>query len=42
MKLDRLRDALANCTQSLQYDRIPDALHKQQELLKLLGKKDQI
>jgi tetratricopeptide (TPR) repeat protein len=39
MKLGRLQDALDNCTQSLGYDRIPDALHKQQELLKLLGKK---
>jgi tetratricopeptide (TPR) repeat protein len=39
MKLGRLQDALNDCTQSLGYDRIPDALHKQQELLKLLGKK---
>jgi hypothetical protein len=39
MKLGRLQDALDNCTQSLRYDRIPDALHKQQELLKLLDKK---
>lgn len=39
MKLGRLQDALRDCTQSLGYDRIPDALHKQQELLKLLGKK---
>jgi tetratricopeptide (TPR) repeat protein len=39
MKLGRLQDALDDCTQSLGYDRIPDALHKQQELLKLLDKK---
>ena len=39
MKLGRLQDALDDCTQSLGYDRIPDALHKQEELLKLLGKK---
>ena len=38
MKLGRLQDALNDCTQSLGYDRIPDALHKQEELLKLLGK----
>jgi tetratricopeptide (TPR) repeat protein len=42
MKLGRLQNALDDCTQSLGYDRIPDALHKQQELLKLLGKKDSI
>jgi tetratricopeptide (TPR) repeat protein len=39
MKLGRLQDALDDCSRSLGYDRIPDALHKQQELLKLLGKK---
>jgi tetratricopeptide (TPR) repeat protein len=39
MKLGRLQDALNDCTQSLAYDRIPDALHKQEELLKLLGKR---
>jgi len=38
MQLGRLQDALDSCTQSLRYDRIPDALHKQQELLKMLGK----
>jgi tetratricopeptide (TPR) repeat protein len=38
MKLDRLQDALNDCTRSLTYDRIPDALSKQQELLKRLGK----
>lgn len=40
MQLNRLQDALTDCTQSLTYDRIPDALHKQQELLRRLGKKD--
>ena len=38
MKLDELQKALDDCTLSLKYGRIPDALHKQQELLKLLGK----
>jgi tetratricopeptide (TPR) repeat protein len=38
MKLDRLQEALDNCTRSLTYDRIPDAMNKQQELLKRLGK----
>jgi hypothetical protein len=38
MKLGQLQKALDDCTQSLQYGRIPDAFHKQQELLKLLGK----
>jgi hypothetical protein len=42
MKLGRLQDALNDCTKSLRYDRIPDALHKQQELLKLLGKKESV
>jgi len=38
MKLDRLQEALDDCTRSLTYDRIPDAMNKQQELLKRLGK----
>jgi tetratricopeptide (TPR) repeat protein len=38
MKLGQLQQALKDCTNSLQHGRIPDALHKQQELLKLLGK----
>jgi tetratricopeptide (TPR) repeat protein len=38
MKLNLLQKALDDCTISLQYDRIPDALSKQQELLKLLAK----
>ena len=38
MKLGELQKALDDCTLSLKYGRIPDALHKQQELLKLLGK----
>ena len=37
MKLGRLKEALDDCTMSLKFDRIPDAFHKQQELLKLLG-----
>jgi len=40
MQLGRLQDALNDCTQSLRYDRIPDALHKQQELMKRLGNRD--
>ena len=31
------RKALGDCNTSLQYGRLPDALHKQQELVKLLG-----
>jgi tetratricopeptide (TPR) repeat protein len=42
MKLDRLQEALDDCTRSLTYDRIPDALSKQQELLKRLGKQSSI
>jgi hypothetical protein len=38
MKLGELQKALDDCTTSLQYDRIPDAFQKQQELLKILGK----
>ncbi len=37
MKLGQLQKALNDCTTSLRFDRIPDAFHKQQELLKLLG-----
>lgn len=39
MKLGQLQEALDDCTMSLKFDRIPDAFHKQQELLKLLGRK---
>ena len=39
MKLGQLQKALDDCTMSLKYGRIPDAFHKQQELLKLLGTK---
>jgi len=42
MKLGQLKKALDDCTMSLQFDRIPDALHKQQELLKQLGVKSSI
>ena len=37
MKLGQLKKALDDCTMSLRFDRIPDAFHKQQELLKALG-----
>lgn len=37
MQLGQLQKALDDCTTSLKYDRIPDALHKEQELLKRLG-----
>jgi tetratricopeptide (TPR) repeat protein len=39
MKLGQLQKALDDCTTSLRFDRIPDAFHKQQELLKRLGSK---
>jgi tetratricopeptide (TPR) repeat protein len=42
MQLGQLEKALDDCTRSLKYDRIPDALHKQQELLKRLGKKESV
>jgi hypothetical protein len=42
MKLGQLQKALDDCTMSLKFDRIPDAFHKQQELLKLLGVKTSI
>jgi tetratricopeptide (TPR) repeat protein len=38
MKLGQLQKALDDCTMSLKYGRLPDAFHKQQELLKRLGK----
>jgi tetratricopeptide (TPR) repeat protein len=42
MKLGQFREALDDCTMSLKFDRMPDAFHKQQELLKLLGVKTSI
>jgi hypothetical protein len=42
MKLGQLKEALDDCTMSLKFDRMPDAFHKQQELLKLLGVKTSI
>jgi tetratricopeptide (TPR) repeat protein len=36
MKLGRLQEALDDCTTSLRYGRLPDALQKQQQLLKML------
>jgi tetratricopeptide (TPR) repeat protein len=39
MKLGELQKALDDCTTSLKYGRIPDAFHKQQELMKQLGAK---
>jgi tetratricopeptide (TPR) repeat protein len=39
MKLGELQKALDDCTTSLKYGHIPDAFHKQQELLKQLGAK---
>ena len=39
MKLGELQKALDDCTTSLKYGRIPDAFHKQQELMKQLGVK---
>jgi len=38
MKLGQPRRALDDCNTSLRYGRLPDALHKQQELQKLLAK----
>ena len=37
MQLNELKRALDDCTQSLKYGSIPDALRKQQELVKRLG-----
>ncbi|MGC1520086.1 MAG: DUF4034 domain-containing protein [Steroidobacteraceae bacterium] len=39
MKLGELQKALNDCTASLQYGQIPDAYHKQQQLLKMIGTK---
>jgi hypothetical protein len=36
MKLGRLQKALEDCTTSLKYGRLPDALPKPQELVKML------
>lgn len=38
MKLGRLQEALDDCTVSLRYGNIPDAIQKQQALVKMLGK----
>jgi hypothetical protein len=37
MKTGELKKALDDCTTSLQYGRLPDALEKQQKLQKLLS-----
>ncbi|REF85876.1 hypothetical protein DES32_1914 [Methylovirgula ligni] len=37
MQLDKLREALADCTASLKYGNIPDSYRKERELLKRLG-----
>jgi Tetratricopeptide repeat len=37
MKLGELHKALEDCTMSLKYGRLPDALQKQQQLQKLLS-----
>ncbi|HTW75626.1 MAG TPA: hypothetical protein VMD56_11970 [Steroidobacteraceae bacterium] len=37
MQLGQLQQALDDCTTSLKYGRLPDALHKEQELLRRLG-----
>jgi L-fucose mutarotase/ribose pyranase (RbsD/FucU family) len=39
MKLGELQKALSDCTASLKYGQIPDAYHKQQELMKMLDAK---
>lgn len=39
MELGRLDEALADCNVSLKYGQIPEALHKQQELLRRLAEK---
>jgi tetratricopeptide (TPR) repeat protein len=39
MKLGELNKALEDCTTSLRYGRLPDALQKQQQLQKLLSEK---
>ena len=38
MKTGELEKALQDCQTSLKYGKIPDALQKQQQLLKMLGK----
>ena len=38
MKTGQPEKALEDCTKSLHYGKLPDALQKQQQLLKLLGK----
>jgi hypothetical protein len=37
MKLGEFNNALVDCTSSLKYGRLPDALRKQQQLQKLLS-----
>lgn len=37
MQLGQLQKALADCTTSLSYRRLPDAVHKEQQLMKRLG-----
>jgi hypothetical protein len=37
MELGELQKALNDCTTSLQYDHIPDAYTKEQELMRRLG-----
>ena len=37
MKLGKLKEALDDCNNSLKYGRLPDALQKQQQLVKLLS-----
>jgi hypothetical protein len=39
MKLGDLEKALDDCTTSLKYGKIPDAFHKQQELMKRVAGK---
>jgi tetratricopeptide (TPR) repeat protein len=39
MQLGRLQDALDDCNVSLRYGQLPDTVHKQQELLRLLAQK---
>jgi hypothetical protein len=37
MKLGELQKALSDCTTSLKYGQMPDAYHKQQQLIKMIG-----
>jgi hypothetical protein len=39
MQLGRLEEALDDCNVSLRYGQLPDTIHKQQELLRLLAQK---